>query len=353
MTDVQTLQEIVRAKNRVRPVGASTKSKHSQSDVMPLAVRNLSGVIDYQPSEFIITAWAGTPIKHIQALLAERGQYLPFDPLLVARGATVGGTVAANASGPERYRFGGVRDFIIGCHFIDGNGQLLQGGGKVVKNAAGFDYPKLFVGSMGRLGLLVDVTFKVFPAPEAYATLRVPCATVQDALTLLPKLTNCPYDINAIDMTFDTRHIASVLIRVGGLAAGLSQRMDRLRALCNGGDVVSGDAEAALWYDAREFAWIDPNASVVKVPITPAKIAAFDATLGTMQRRYSVGGNVAWVAVSAQDQRALDMTLTSHALSGLVLLNTSDDPRIGMRTQNAFTSRVKHALDPQNTFGNI
>ena len=78
-------------------------------------------------------------------------------------------------SGPRRWRFGGLRDFILGIRFVDGRGRLVRGGGKVVKNAAGFDLPKLFVGSLGRLGILTEVTFKVFPEPPAFATLRVPC----------------------------------------------------------------------------------------------------------------------------------------------------------------------------------
>ena len=106
-------------------------------------------------------------------MLAEHGQYLPFDPPLAAAGATLGGTVAAGLSGPGRYRYGGVRDFVLGVRFVDGMGNLVRGGGKVVKNAAGFDFPKLMVGSLGRLGVLAELSFKVFPQPPAFATLAV------------------------------------------------------------------------------------------------------------------------------------------------------------------------------------
>ncbi|MCS6846700.1 MAG: FAD-binding protein, partial [Anaerolineae bacterium] len=226
---IRELQEAIRSSTHVRPCGATTKLRAPSNGQAVLDMRRLSGVIDYQPTEFVITAWAGTPVAEVQALLAEHGQYLPFDPLLVERGATLGGTVAANACGPERYRYGGVRDFIIGTRFIDGEGNLIRGGGKVVKNAAGFDYPKLMVGSLGRLGALVDMTFKVFPKPEAYATLRVDCASLDIALALLPKLTNCPYDLNAIDLVAGAANDVAIFVRVGGLAAGLPQRMDRVR----------------------------------------------------------------------------------------------------------------------------
>src|SRR5436190_11409249 len=117
-------------------------------------MRHLSGMMEYDPAEFTFTALAGTPLAVVQKELAGNGQYLPFDPPLAAQGATLGGTVAAGLSGPGRLRYGGVRDFIVGVQWVDGSGTVIRGGGKVVKNAAGFDFPKLFTGSLGRLGIL-------------------------------------------------------------------------------------------------------------------------------------------------------------------------------------------------------
>jgi glycolate oxidase FAD binding subunit len=343
--DIQRLQEAVRAGARVTPRGACTKAALTTSSIINMA--GFNGVIDYQPSEFVITAWAGTPVKDIVPLLAERGQYLPFDPLLVQRGATLGGTVAANACGPERYRYGSVRDFLIGTRFIDGNGALLQGGGKVVKNAAGFDYPKLMAGSMGRMGVLVDLTFKVFPKPESYNTLVVACTGLQEALALLPKLTNSPFDLNAIEIV-SNGDTFEVQVRVGGLAGGLPARMDRARALCGSGEVMDGDAEAAMWDEARELTWAG-NHAVVRVPITPSRMTELDAMLGQAQRRYSAGGNVAWIAVN--DTSAIDATLKHLKLQGLAMMNAGGDPRLGAWTTNPFAERVKRALDPMNKFG--
>src|SRR5207253_6842143 len=142
----------------------------------------LRGITEYDPSEFTFTAGAGTPVREIVAALAESGQYLPFDPMLVEAGATLGGTVAAGLSGPGRFRFGGVRDFILGVRFVDGAGRLLRMGGKVVKNAAGFDLPKFFCGSLGRFGLIVEATFKVFPRPASRLTLRLRAENAEVAL---------------------------------------------------------------------------------------------------------------------------------------------------------------------------
>src|SRR4029079_3476030 len=115
----------------------------------------------------------------------QRGQYLPFDPKCVEAGATLGGTVASGLSGPGRFRFGGVRDFILGVRFADGAGRLLRVGGKVVKNAAGFDLPKFFVGSAGRSGVLSEIPLKVLPRPVFTLTLRLNADTLLDIVRLL------------------------------------------------------------------------------------------------------------------------------------------------------------------------
>ncbi len=350
--DVSALCEAVRCASRVCARGASTKLPCAEGTATVLDLTKLSGVIDYQPTEFVIQVWAGTPVRAVQMLLAEHGQYLPFDPLLIEQGATIGGTVAANANGPERYRYGGVRDFIIGVHFIDGEGHHLAGGGKVVKNAAGFDFPKLLVGSRGRLGVITDVTFKVFPKPEAYATLRLTCAHLAEALNMLPKLTNCPYDLNAVDVVAEAeRECVELRVRVGGLRGGLAARMDRVRALVGGGEIVSGEDEETLWREAREFTWLPKGACVVKVPLTPARIPALDAQLRGYARRYSVGGTVAWIA--AEDIGAIDALLRAQDLPGLVMLRSLQEPRIGARLHNPFAERVKAALDPHNKFGDL
>ena len=175
----------------------------------------LRGVVEYEPNEFVFTALAGTPVAEVVAMLAEHGQYLPFDPPFVAAGATLGGAVASGLSGPGRYRYGGVRDFVIGVRFVDGLGQLVRGGGKVVKNAAGFDLPKLMVGSLGRLGALVELSFKVFPKPPAFGTLRVDYPSLAAAVEAMATLVTKPLDIEAVDLEPSSAS-ASLLVRIGG-----------------------------------------------------------------------------------------------------------------------------------------
>src|SRR5690606_9356314 len=157
----------------VAVVGGGSKAGLVAGDAeVRIDLSALRRLVEYDPGEFTFTAAAATPLREVREMLAAHGQYLPFDPPLADAGATLGGTVAAGRRGPGRLRYGGVRDFLIGIRFVDGRGALVQGGGKVVKNAAGFDLPKLMVGSLGRLGILTELTFKVFPAPPATASLR-------------------------------------------------------------------------------------------------------------------------------------------------------------------------------------
>ena len=165
MSKPSTIEEVgdfIRGEGpRILVRGAGTKSalysKGSETDDLDLS--NLSGIVEYEPSEYVFTALAGTSLEEISNTLLQNNHYLPFDPLLAAEGSTLGGTVASGLSGPGMFRYGGIRDFIIGARFAIGSGKIVKGGGKVVKNAAGFDYPKFLAGSLGRFAVLLELTF--------------------------------------------------------------------------------------------------------------------------------------------------------------------------------------------------
>jgi len=357
---IADLQAAVRdhARTLCVPRGAGTKTALSTAPdgVMPLDLTALSGMIEYAPGEFTFTALAGTRITVIAATLAEHGQYLPCDPLLADAGATLGGTVAAGANGPGRYRYGGLRDFILGVRYVDGAGDLVYAGGKVVKNAAGFDVPKLMVGSLGQFGVLVELTFKVFPKPEAYATLRLDLPSVAAGVAALMKLTSQPLDLDSLDLT-PTATGATLWVRLAGLAGALPDRIARLRGILDGGEQVGAAEEARCWRDARELAWVPPvlsaaegaGWSLVKVPVTPKKIAALDQRLAPQTvRRYGVAGQVAWIATP--DRAGLDAALTEAGLSGLALTGPTGKARLGVQPGAAFEHRIKQALDPGGRF---
>ena len=349
-TTISELQAIVRKQAQVLPRGGGTKSALStaHNGATPIDLTSIAGMLEYEPDEFVFTALAGTAVSDVQMQLAEHGQYLPFDPLLVDQGATLGGTIAAGANGPGRYRYGGVRDFLLGIRFLNGAGEMVRAGGKVVKNSAGFDLPKLMVGSLGQLGVLVEVSFKVFPRPEARTTLRLNCATLNDALAVVQRLYTSPLDIDSFDLEPTPAHGMIVWLRLAGLKSALPARIDRVRSTIGGGDVV--DDDQALWQQVRELKWLPPGWSLIKVPVTPKRIPALESALpSTALRRYSGGGQVAWIAL-ADRAETLDPVLIAQGLSGLVLIGSTDRPRLGMRGGEAFARRVKQALDPQHRF---
>jgi glycolate oxidase FAD binding subunit len=169
VSDIDELREAVRTHTCIRPYGASSKTALRVVDgqCTRISSAGLSGIVEYEPSEYTFTALAGTPVAEVERILLENRQYLPCEPPLAGAGATLGGAVAAGLNGPGRYRFGGLRDSLLGIQFIDGMGRLVRAGGRVVKNAAGFDMPKFMVGSLGGYGFLVELTFKVMPVPGA------------------------------------------------------------------------------------------------------------------------------------------------------------------------------------------
>lgn len=359
------VQTAVKAYPRLLPRGGGSKPALStpSAEVESLDLSGLSGIIEYQPQEFTFTALAGTPLAEVETLLNQQGQYLPFDPILVQHGATLGGAVAAGTSGPGRYRYGGVRDFLLGVQFVDGLGELIRGGGKVVKNAAGFDFPKLMVGSLGRLGVLVELTFKVFPSPAAYTTLRLTYNGLHETLTSLYRLMSASLDLEALELEPPGR----LWIRLGGLPEALPPRLDRLREFLgidrDAGEVHEGEEETALWQQVREFEWLSEGCSLVKIPLTPARIPALEEYFlypggdgqTDARRRYSVGGNILWLAWP-ESLSALETILTEQNLTGLVLMGPPDpthlsqSPLLGRQPGGAFSRRVKGALDPDGRF---
>src|SRR3954471_19986353 len=139
-------------------------------------VGDYSGVTSYEPSELVVTARGGTRLAVLEQILSEKNQMLPFEPPHFGTAATLGGCIAAGLSGPRRAAnglyYGAVRDFVLGCSLMDGRGEAMRFGGQVMKNVAGYDVSRLAVGSMGTLGVILDVSLKVLPLPVARATLR-------------------------------------------------------------------------------------------------------------------------------------------------------------------------------------
>ncbi len=268
---VEELADVVRAHPRVLAVGARTKPRLSQvaDNVTLVSTTALRGITEYEPSEFTITALAGTPVREIAAALAEKGQYLPFDPVWLDAGSTLGGAVAAGINGAGRQRYGGLRDFILGVRFIDGSGRALRVGGKVVKNAAGFDLPKFFVGSLGRFGALAELTFKVFPQPAANLTLALSAPDPSAATAMLTAAAATRWECDALEYA-PTRQ--TIYVRLRGPAAGIGALAQEILVRYPGKKLEEADLP---WVCLREFGWVPADAAFFKIAITPSLIGKF------------------------------------------------------------------------------
>ena len=348
---VKEVQEVVNTASTamlIRGGGTKTALSTPSGNETVIDLSNLSGILEYRPEEFIFTALSGTPLENITEMLDENGQWLPFDPPMAKIGATIGGTLATGLSGPGRYRFGGARDFILGVKWVSGDGEIVSGGAQVVKNVAGFDFPKLMIGSLGRFGIISEITLKVFPKMNSFGTVEWDCGGIDSAITFVKEMTCTPIDLFALDLESN----GIVRARLGGLSTTLNDRLARLSEYREGAKIILGEIEANLWDHLKEFLWLPDDYSLIKIPITPDLIPQLDACLAGRQshRKYSVGGNIAWIGWSGKIQD-IDTLLSELNLGGLLLIGDSKTPWLGTASvMTVFADKVKRAFDAEERF---
>ena len=239
-----------------------------------ISTRRLNQIVEYAPSDQIVVAQAGITLSALQQKLAEAGQRLALDPPWPDR-ATLGGIVASNAFGPLRTRYGSIRDLIIGIHFIRADGVAARGGGKVVKNVAGFDLPKLLVGSLGTLGLITTVTCRLHPLPEKQVTLLMPNRTAASVRALVAQIRAAQLEPAAVVALREGTGFA-VSVRFEGFQAGVEDQKERLISLVSPQGPCSALDEAG----ARDFAARHDRVRVGGTLRT--KIAALPGSLDTV-----------------------------------------------------------------------
>ncbi len=186
----------------IYPVGGRTALDYGSAPTRPgknLDLTSLNRIVDYTPRDMTIVVEAGVRMADLAMTLASEGQHLPID-VPRATGATIGGVVATNWSGPRRYGYGTIRDYVIGINAVDGRGTPFKGGGRVVKNVAGYDFCKLLTGSLGTLGVVTQLAFKVKPRPERVATILCECAELSTADKVLTNLASLEATPTAIDL---------------------------------------------------------------------------------------------------------------------------------------------------------
>ncbi len=281
----------------------------------PLSTRGLGGVKLYEPGALTLVVGAGMPLAEVEAQLAAERQRLAFEPadwrgLLGTSGLpTVGGMVAGNISGPRRVQAGACRDALLGVRFVDGQGQVIKNGGRVMKNVTGYDLVKLMAGSWGTLGVLTEVSLKVLPAPETVATLGLSGLSEARAVEAMTDALTSPYDV-----TGAAHGAEGTLIRVEGFAPSVAYRTEHLRQrLSRFGDVVVTDAadrSAALWKDIRDVAAFHGKPGAVwRVSLRPSAAAGYLADLRQGGTSPEVvmdwGGGLLWLRMSGDAEAGL------------------------------------------------
>jgi len=237
--------EAARSNTGLRLRGGGSKDFYGQAlegEILDTHVH--SGIVSYEPSELVITARCGTKLADIEAAMRERGQMLAFEPPHFARfgsGATLGGAVAAGLSGPRRQSAGALRDFVLGVKVMDGRGEVLSFGGQVMKNVAGYDVSRLMAGSLGTLGIILEVSLKALPVPIAEATLKLELPEDR-AIEQLNRWGGKPLPISASAWTGD-----DLAIRVSGAAAAVKEACGKI-----GGERIEEEQARRFWNGIRE-----------------------------------------------------------------------------------------------------
>lgn len=300
---------IATAKGPLNIQGGGTRGFTSAGET--LTTRGLSGVELYEPGSLTLVAKAGTPVVELESLLAREGQRMAFEPmdcrgLLGMSGEpTIGGAFAANSSGPRRIQGGAARDYLLGVRFVDGSGQVVKNGGRVMKNVTGYDLVKLMAGAYGTLGVLSEVSLKVLPIPEATGTVSVAVTDLATAVAAMSAALGSPYDVSgaAYDPVEGLAHI-----RLEGFAPSVSYRCERLVAdLARFGSVATTtDTPAALWQGIRDVAAFQGAVGDVwRISVKPSDAAVLAPQLAAQALQFDWGGGLIWaLAREGDDLRA-------------------------------------------------
>ncbi|WP_295624238.1 glycolate oxidase subunit GlcE [uncultured Nitrosomonas sp.] len=294
-------------------------SSFGQKDTL-LDTTAYHGIIDYEPTELVITARAGTRLADLDALLAQHGQMLAFEPPHFGADATLGGCIAAGLSGPRRVAAGATRDFVLGTRLLDGKGRDLRFGGQVMKNVAGYDVSRLMVGAMGTLGVLLEVSLKVLPKPSFEITVQMPMNEAA-AIEKMNQWASKPLPISA------TCYVDGVLfLRLSGAESAVRAAQIKL-----GGEELAGGK--AFWQSVREqshdFFQSDKLLWRLSIKSTAAPI------LLPGKQLLEWCGGLRWLLCDASVDQEIIRKIAKNAGGHATLFRS-----------NAFRNAVFHPLDP-------
>lgn len=335
-SEADLAEAVAAARGPLRIRGGGTRDVGRPVAGQVLSTARLSGITLYEPGALTLVARAGTPLAEVEAALAAEGQRLPFEPMdhrgLLGTGGepTIGGAVAANASGPRRIQAGACRDSLIGVRFVDGAGTVVKNGGRVMKNVTGYDLVKLMAGSWGTLGVLSEVSFKVLPAPESSALLTLAGLDDDAAIRALGTALASPYEVSgAAHVPAGPDGTPETMLRLEGFASSVAYRAEALKnRLKDFGEVaVETDPArvAAAWAAVRDVVpFHGLPGDVWRVSVKPSDGPRLGAALGAERLIYDWGGGLVWALVAPDtDLRARMAGIAGHA----TLVRASEETR--------------------------
>ncbi|MDS9467802.1 FAD-binding protein [Paracoccus sp. MBLB3053] len=290
------LSQLIRSAGApLSPIGGGTRLHPGEGAGERLNVSGLTGITLYEPAALTLVVRAGTTLTEVRKALAAEGQMLAFEPD-DRPGSTMGGIAAANASGPRRVQAGACRDALLGVRYVNGQGEIVKNGGRVMKNVTGYDLVKLMAGARGRLGVLTELSFKTAPIPPCSATLALPGLDAAAAVAALTSALTGPYDVSGAAWLPGQ----GALIRIEGLEGSVAIRgkalTERLAAF---GEVAEGDG--ASWSRlVPQGAEGDLWRIICRPSEAPALLAALPQPLAL-----DWGGSLIWVALPAGEAPAL------------------------------------------------
>lgn len=330
------------AQTPLRIRGGGTKDFYGtrlEGEVFDVAAH--AGIVDYDPTELVITARGGTKLTEIEAAMKQSGQMLAFEPPGFGDDATLGGCVAAGLSGPRRPYAGAVRDFVLGVRVLDGKGDDLHFGGRVMKNVAGFDVSRLMTGALGTLGILLEVSLKCLPAPRAEATL-VFQMSAQEAVRRINEWSGQPLPLSA-----SAWHEERLYVRLSGAEAAVSAARDKL-----GGEELSAADGENWWRGLREqtMAFYATASQLWRLSVKPT--APF-TDLGAFQM-IEWGGALRWLnAASVLDTATVRKWAQDNGGHATLFRSASRHAGVFQPLQPALLDihrRLKQTFDPAGIF---
>jgi len=328
-------------KTPLRIQGGASKHWYGQSPTGELLdTRSYAGIIDYDPTELVISARCGTPLSELQKTLAEQQQMLAFEPPAFGAEATIGGTIAAGLSGPRRAYAGAARDFVLGTVLINGHGERLTFGGQVMKNVAGYDVSRLLTGSMGCLGLLTEISVKVLPMPRSEITLGFEMSEAQ-AISTLNSWMGKPLPISA-----SSWQRQQLLVRLSGSEAATLASQQQL-----GGVLIDNAQARQHWSDLNEHdaAFFRDQAIIWRLSV-PSATAALDLD---GEQLIEWGGAQRWLINTSESAEQIRKKIA--AVGGHATLFRGGDKSDGVfqtlpGALFKIHQRLKTAFDPAGIF---